>query len=354
MSEKTTIALFQRDFQVGGIQKALLNTLEQLDYTRYAVDVYVFDSKPFYPLPVHDGLRYILCRPWPYWTRFVDFDLLLRHGRIPELEPKPYDLAVDFNSYSSECAVGALRAAAKKRVMWIHNDMQIKYQSEKKYRILWHFFRKKFSRFDAFAAVSEGIIPGFRAMTGLNSAPVTAVPNAIDTDEIFRKAEEATDFAVDPGQYNLCSMGSLVHQKGFDLLLADFARVCQVRTDMHLYLIGDGPERGALEAQIAELHLEEHVTLLGSLANPFPALRQMDGFALTSRYEGQGIVLWEAKALGLELFMAKRLEQYNPGLRGHEDIVPPLCAAEEREKTYDDLSAYNRAAAAALDALFTT
>ena len=354
MSEKTTIALFQRDFQVGGIQKALLNTLDRLDYDRYAVDVYVFDSKPFYPLPVHEGLRYIVCRPWPFWTRFVDFDLLLRHGRIPELEPKPYDLAVDFNSYSSECAVGALRAAAKKRVMWIHNDMRIKYQSEKKYRILWHFFRKKFSRFDAFAAVSEGIIPGFRAMTGLNSAPVTAVPNAIDTEEIFRKAEEASDFAVDPGQYNLCSMGRLVHQKGFDLLLADFARVCQVRTDMHLYLIGDGPERGALEAQIAELHLEEHVTLLGSLANPFPALRQMDGFALTSRYEGQGIVLWEAKALGLELFMAKRLEQYNPGLRGHEDIVPPLCAAEKREKTYDDLSAYNRAAAAALDALFTT
>lgn len=351
MSEKTTIAIFQRDFRVGGIQKALLNTLDRLDYDRYAVDVYVFDSKPFYPLPVHEGLRYIVCRPWPFWTRFVDFDLLLRHGRIPELEPKPYDLAVDFNSYSSECAVGALRAAAKKRVMWIHNDMRIKYQSEKKYRILWHFFRKKFSRFDAFAAVSEGIIPGFRAMTGLNSAPVTAVPNAIDTEEIFRKAEEATDFAVDPGQYNLCSMGRLVHQKGFDLLLADFARVCQVRTDMHLYLIGDGPERGALEAQIAELHLEEHVTLLGSLANPFPALRQMDGFALTSRYEGQGIVLWEARALGLELFMAKRLEQYNPGLTGYEDIVPPLCAAKRREKQPDLLEDYNRAIDTALEAV---
>ena len=353
MSEKTTIAIFQRDFRVGGIQKALLNTLERLDYRRYAVDVYVFDDRPFYPLPAHEGLRYIVCRPWPYWTRFVDFGLLLRHGRIPELEPKPYDLAVDFNSYSSECAVGALRVLAKKRVMWVHNDMQIKFRSEKKYRILWHFFRKKFGRFDAFAAVSEGIIPGFRAMTGLQDVPVTAVPNAIDTEEIFRKAEEPTDFTVDPGQYNLCSMGRLVHQKGFDLLLADFARVCQARADMHLYLIGDGPEREALEAQITQLSLEKRVTLLGSLSNPFPVLRQMDGFALASRYEGQGIVLWEAKALGLELFMVKRLEQYNPGLSGYEDIVPPLSAAQKREKAYDDLADYNRDAAAALDALFT-
>ena len=352
MSEKTTIAIFQRDFRVGGIQKALLNTLDRLDYDRYAVDVYVFDSKPFYPLPVHEGLRYIVCRPWPFWTRFVDFDLLLRHGRIPELEPKPYDLAVDFNSYSSECAVGALRAAAKKRVMWIHNDMQIKYQSEKKYRILWHFFRKKFSRFDAFAAVSEGIIPGFRAMTGLNSAPVTAVPNAIDTDEIFRKAEEATDFAVDPGQYNLCSMGRLVHQKGFDLLLADFARVCQARTDMHLYLIGDGPERGALEAQIAELHLEEHVTLLGSLANPFPALRQMDGFALTSRYEGQGMVVMEGKALGLDLYISKNLEEYNQGIHCTDDIVQALLVADKKIKTRDSLEAYNNNITRQLNRIF--
>ena len=353
MSEKTTIAVFQRDFQVGGIQKALLNTLDRLDYSRYAVDVYVFDDKPFYPLPKHEGLRYIVCRPWPYWTRFVDFGLLLRHGRIPEAEGKRCDLAVDFNSYSSECAVGALRVEAKKRVMWIHNDMQIKYRSEKKYRVLWHFFRKKFGLFDAFAAVSEGIIPGFRAMTGLREAPVVPVPNPIDTGEIFRKAEEPTDFAVDPGVYNLCSMGRLVHQKGFDLLLQDFARVCQARADMRLYLIGDGPERPALEAQIAELRLGDRVTLLGSLSNPFPVLRQMDGFALTSRYEGQGIVLWEAKALGLELFMVRRLEQYNPGLSGYEDIVPPLCAAEKREKRFDDLADYNRAAAAALDALFT-
>ena len=344
------IAFFQRDFRVGGIQKALLNLLDNLDYSRYTADVYVFDDEPFYPLPQHEGLRYIVCRPWPYWTRLTGFSLLRRFGPLP-LGDEHYDVAVDFNSYSSECAVGALRVPANKRVMWIHNDMRIKYQNEPKYRILWHFFRRKFSCFDAFAAVSEGIIPGFREMTGLRRVPITAVPNLIDTEEIFRKAEDPTAFHADPTVYNLCSMGRLVHQKGFDLLLEDFARLSKLRADMHLYLIGDGPEREALEAQIETLGLGERVTLLGNLANPFPVLDQMDGFALTSRYEGQGIVLWEAKALGLELFMSKRLEQYNPGLSGYEDIVPPLCEAVKREKIRDPLIDYNRSVMLAVDAL---
>lgn len=343
-----TIAIFQRDFQIGGIQKALLNLLQNIDYSRCTVDLYYFDSSPVYPLPEREGLRYYLLRPFPYLSRFVPFSLLL--GKHLPTQEKTYDLAVDFNSYSAECAVGALTVKAKKRVMWIHNDMRIKYDDEKKYRVLWHFFKDKFHRFDAFAAVSGGIIPGFRAMTGLSEVPVTAVPNCIDTGEIFRKAEEATTLHVDDGVYNLCSMGRLVHQKGFDLLLTAFARVKETRQDIHLYLIGDGPERSALEEQIGKLRLEESVTLLGNLPNPFPALQQMDGFALTSRYEGQGIVLWEARALGLELFMAKHLEQYNPGLLGYDDIVPPICAAQRKEKRRDDLSAYN---ADALNAFYS-
>ena len=238
--------------------------------------------------------------------------------------------------------------------MWIHNDMRIKYAEEPKYRLLWHFFKGKFRRFDAFAAVSGGIVDGFRSMTGLRDAEITVVPNYIDTPEIFRKAEEMPEFTVDESKYNLCSMGRLVHQKGFDLLLEDFAEVHAARPDMHLTLIGDGPERQKLEAQIASLGLEGCVTMTGNLRNPFPLLRQMDGFALESRYEGQGIVLWEAKALGLELFMHKRLEPYNLDLSGVEDMAAALTAAKKRDKRPEDLHEYNEKVTAALEEVLRT
>ena len=342
------IAIFQRDLRVGGIQKALVNILDQLDYSRYAVDLYVFDDEPFYTLDAREGLRVTVCRPWPYLSRFVPFALARKIFPLPRIDAD-YDVAVDFNSYSPECAAAALAVKAKKRVMWIHNDMRVKLAEEPKYRMLWAFFKGKFRHFDAFAAVSAGIVDGFRAMTGLHDVPVTVVPNTIDTAEIFRKAEEAPERDIDETKYNLCSMGRLVHQKGFDLLLDDFARVCKRRDDMHLTLIGDGPERESLETQIARLGITDRVTMTGSLQNPFPLLKHMDGFALESRYEGQGIVLWEAKALGLQLFMHKRLEAYNPALSGVEDMVEALCAAEKKEKIPDDLHDYNAAAMAALE-----
>ena len=346
------IAIFQRDFQVGGIQKALVNILESLDYSRCAVDVYVFDDRPFYELAPRENLRLIVCRPWPYGSRFVRFELARKIFPLPASD-REYDVAVDFNSYSHECAAGALSVRAKKRVMWIHNDMRIKYDEEPRYRLLWHFFKDKFRHFDAFAAVSGGIVDGFRSMTGLRDAEITVVPNYIDTVEIFRKAEEAPEFTVDETKYNLCSMGRLVHQKGFDLLLDDFSEVYAARPDMHLTLIGDGPERQKLEEQIARLGLEDCVTMTGNLRNPFPLLKQMDGFALESRYEGQGIVLWEAKALGLELFMHKRLEPYNPDLAGVEDMVSALIAAQKRQKRPDDLKEYNETVTSALEKVFS-
>lgn len=346
------IAFFQRDFQVGGIQKALVNILENLDYARFAADVYVFDDRPFYTLAPRDGLRMIVCKPWPYWSRFVPFDLARKLFPLPAFE-REYDTAVDFNSYSAECAAAALAVRAKKRVMWVHNDMRIKYEEEPKYRVLWQFFKGKFRYFDGFAAVSGGIVEGFRAMTGRTEAPVAVVPNFIDTAEIFRRAEEAPEIEADPTKYNLCSMGRLVHQKGFDLLLDDFARAHAARPELHLTLIGDGPEREKLEAQIESLGLADSVTMTGNLRNPFPVLRQMDGFALESRYEGQGIVLWEAKALGLELFMHKRLEPYNPELQGVEDMVSTLCAARKGVKKPDDLAEYNERVLAALDSVLS-
>lgn len=103
--------------------------------------------------------------------------------------------------------MGALTVPARKRVMWIHNDMEIKYQEEFKYRILWAFFHSKFHRFTEYAAVSEGIIEPFRKKTGIRNARVTAIPNLINTAEIFEKCKIPIDFTVDPNKVNIASMG---------------------------------------------------------------------------------------------------------------------------------------------------
>ena len=341
------IAIFQSDFKVGGIQKALLNILNDIDYTQYEVDVFVYDDQVFFDMPERENLRIIFCKPYPFLNRLVYFELLRRIAPKPKTD-REYDIAIDFNSYRNECAVGAVSVRAKKRIMWIHNDVEIKQRNELKYRVLWHFFKAKMKYYDEFAAVSPGIIDGFRRVSGIYDKKITAIPNHIDTAEIFRKAAAPVDFSVDENCYNLCTMGRICHQKGFDILMNYMAEVKKSRPDMRLYLLGDGPDREKLIAQIAALGLQDTVTLLGNQQNPFPYVDKMDGFVLTSRYEGQGLVIWEAKTLGLELFITDNLEKYNPGIRGYRDIVGALCKAQRREKVRDDLREYNESIAASL------
>ena len=343
------IAIFQSDLRVGGIQKALVNILREIDYGECRGDLYLYDEGSFFDMPARENLRVIRLKPhFAALDRFVYFNLLCLFAR-DVTGGQEYDAAIDFNSYQNECAVAAIKSHARKKIMWIHNDMEIKLRNEPKYRVLWHFFKGKLRRYDAFAAVSPGIIDGFRKVSGIQDKPIVSIPNHIDTEEIFRKKDAPVDFSPDPEKLNLCSVGRICHQKGYDLLMGYLAEVKKVRRDFHFYLIGDGPDRDALIRQIHALGLDEFVTLLGNQPNPFCYLDKLDGFVLTSRYEGQGMVIWEAKALGLPLYISKNLEPYNPGIQGQADMVQALLGARKPEKkVYDDLRDYNAAITASL------
>lgn len=340
---KKRIAIFQSDLHVGGIQKSLVNLMSLEAIDDYDVDVYLFQKDVFFDLSgirPHVKIHYL--KQFPYYFRFVPFGAIMKlMPRFKFATDEPYDVAIDFSNYQQDCAFGALTVPAKKRVMWIHNDMEIKYREEPKYRILWRFFHSKFNYFTEFVAVSDGIIQPFKNKTGLTNAKVTAIPNLIDTREIFAKRDAEIDFKVDPNKYNIASMGRLCHQKGYDILLDQLGRVCKKRKDLACYILGDGPDRAALEEQVRRNDLEGVVHFLGNQPNPFPYLKQMDAFYLESRYEGQGMVLWEAKTLGLKLIFPKRLEKYNINLRGTEDIEDALLHSQREEKTEDDLHEYN-------------
>ena len=343
-ASKKRIAIFQSELHVGGIQKSLVNLMSQEMMDNYEVDVYLFDQKVFFDLSeIRPHIRLHYLKPFPYLFRVVPFSLIMHcMPRFHFASDQPYDVAIDFSNYQQDCAFGALTVPAKKRVMWIHNDMEIKYREEWKYRVLWTFFKSKFHRFDEFVAVSDGIIQPFRNKTGLRDAKVTAIPNLINTTEIFEKCEMPIDFEVDPEKVNIASMGHLNHQKGYDIMLDQLKPVCQQRKDLAVYIFGDGKEHEALVEQAKQNGLEDVVHFMGYQPNPYPYLNRLDAFYLESRYEGQGMVLWEAKALGLPLIFPKRLEKYNMSLTGTDDIYDTLLHLQKTEKEKDDLHIYNQ------------
>ncbi len=336
------IAFFQSDLGVGGIQKSIVNLLRNLDYSRFQVDLYLSEKTEFWThdFPKELNIRYLkpILRIWS----FLPFELAKKRVRYDFPAGVEYDLAVDFNSYQCSCAVGALTVPAKKRVMWIHNDVRIKLQNEWKYRVLWRAFKGKFQYYDGFVPVSRALEEPFRAMSGVVDKPFTVIQNYIDVGEIHRKmAEDCPDLELDDNCLNLVALGRLCHQKGYDLMLDIFAEASRQRDDLRLYIIGDGPDRPALEEQRERLGLRDKVHFLGNQPNPFRYMARMDAFLSTSRYEGQPLNIMEAMAVGLPLYCSKNLEKYTEGLQGIEDLVAALTAARKTEKRPDDLAAYN-------------
>ena len=336
------IAFFQSDLGVGGIQKSIVNLLRNLDYSRFQVDLYLSEKTEFWThdFPKELNIRYL--KPIPRIWSFLPFELAKKGVRYDFPAGVEYDLAVDFNSYQCSCAVGALTVPAKKRVMWIHNDVRIKLQNEWKYRVLWRAFKGKFKYYDGFVPVSRALEEPFRAMSGVVDKPFTVIQNYIDVGEIHRKmAEDCPDLELDDNCLNLVALGRLCHQKGYDLMLDIFAEASRQRDDLRLYIIGDGPDRAALEAPRERLGLTDTVHFLGNQPNPFRYMARMDAFLSTSRYEGQPLNIMEAMAVGLPLYCAKNLEKYTEGLQGIEDLAAALAAARKTEKRPDDLAAYN-------------
>jgi len=83
------------------------------------------------------------------------------------------------------------------------------------------------------------------------------------------------------------------------MLLRAFHRIAMLRSDVRLVIVGDGPERSALEDQISRLRIEDRVSLPGFRPDIDALLADADVFVLTSRYEGISIALLEAMRSGL-------------------------------------------------------
>lgn len=123
------------------------------------------------------------------------------------------------------------------------------------------------------------------------------IPNPLANVDELSKMEPA--FCLDGSRKHIISMGRLVHQKGFDLLVEAFSAMMDGFPNVDLTILGEGPERGNLEGLVTRKGLRDRVFLPGQIEVPFPIMKQADLFVLSSRFEGFGNVVGEAMACGL-------------------------------------------------------
>jgi glycosyltransferase involved in cell wall biosynthesis len=116
------------------------------------------------------------------------------------------------------------------------------------------------------------------------------IPNAVDVSA-------ALEARHDDGKPTVLSVGRLAAPKDFETLVRALARLSP--KGFRAVIVGDGPDRGALEAEVDRLGMRASVELLGERDDVRELMGEAAVFVLSSRSEGLPLSMLEAMAAGL-------------------------------------------------------
>lgn len=152
-------------------------------------------------------------------------------------------------------------------------------------------------------AVSEQVALSLKRLYGIQRCRV--IPNGIPTNEFAcprttRKEWRAKEGFRDDQVLFVC-VARLEPQKNHALLLKAFAQGPASDSDAHLVLVGEGILREQLKEQAKSLGLNGQIHFLG-VRNDIPeVLSAVDGFVMSSDWEGNPLSVMEAMASGLPI-----------------------------------------------------
>lgn len=134
----------------------------------------------------------------------------------------------------------------------------------------------------AYRKADHVISVSHRIAKGLPPGGYTVVYNGIQQDLLAADGPDLAGFGkILPDDFVFCAIGRLVEVKGFDVLLKAFSGV-----DAKLLIVGDGPDRGKLEALSSSLMLGDRVFFTGHQQHVQSLIRKVDAVVISSRREG--------------------------------------------------------------------
>ncbi|MBQ4645402.1 MAG: glycosyltransferase [Clostridia bacterium] len=306
----------------GGLEKTLIDLCNNIDYTKYNVDVYLFNDgrdlvpqlnsnvnllpdSPYYSMVFNQSVfksvkalikqkrldlafyriyRFLKARLVK--SDFSQEDWYFQKKTMLKID-KQYDVAIGF-AEGSACYYVADCVNAKVKNMWIHTDIK-EINSNGKLDTM------AFKRANNICTVSqnskkslEELYPHFK-----DKIKAFTLPSLFDFDSIDRLADEPNE--MDKSAKCIVSVGRLVELKGFHLCIEPCKQLVDEGYNIKWYICGEGPQRESLEELIKQYGMEEHFILLGNKSNPYTYINSADACVQPSSYEGLSLVIYEEK-----------------------------------------------------------
>ena len=286
----------------GGAETHLARLLPELVRAGHEVSVgYLYEGSPSIPDLLRGAsvrvawLRGSLRRPA---KTYFQINRLLREGG--------FDLV---HTHLPQCDMLGGIAALINKMPWVvtlHIDFE--YLDRFPYRLTHPPLLRKTG---ALIAVSEAVRDFVSPILGMDrtglSNRIVVIHHGLNGD-VFCEFVSPTDrqkirneFGIPDGAFLLGSVGRLAVQKGHKYLIAAIDTIAETGIPVHLALVGDGPLRPNLLQQSSEIGWGSRVHFLGKRFDVPNVMAAFDVFVHPSLWEGFGIVLLEAMALGLPI-----------------------------------------------------
>lgn len=320
--KKKKILIVNNNMKIGGVQKALLSLLNEIENT-YDITLFLFSKNGELFEKIPKNVNVVICNSfYKYFAMGKEesknslIDFILRNtlafltkifGRgfsifIANLTQKKlnteYDYAISYlhsgalKSFYGGCNEFVLnKVKAGKKVAFIHGDYLKCGANNKK-------TNKIYSKFDLIAACSGGCRESFLKANPQLEYKVKTVINCHNFSEIIRLSKENT-VIYDSRYVNVIIIARLNYEKGIERAIYALKYVLDKNLNVKLHIVGNGVLRERLVELSKELCIEDNVIFYGEQVNPYRFLPNADLLLITSYHEAAPLVIDEARCLGI-------------------------------------------------------
>jgi glycosyltransferase involved in cell wall biosynthesis len=298
VNTETKLAIFLPSLIGGGAERAMLNLAQGFAERGYAVDLVLAQSKGPYLREVNNLIRIVDLKASRVLTGLPTLVRYLRRER-----PKALISALD---YANVVALWARRLARIPSQVLVNEQNTISRSARnsvrKRQRVVPYLIKRFYPWADYIVGNSQGVAEDLVQVTGLPPERIKLLYNPVVTPNVREKAQAPLNHPwFEAGQPPvILAVGRLTKQKDFPTLIQAFSQVVRTRP-ARLLILGEGPDRSALEALVKQLDLEDVIALPGFVENPYAYMSQASLYVLSSRWEGLPTVLIEALYCGLPI-----------------------------------------------------
>lgn len=313
---KKKMLFYNGSLRMGGIERVLVEVLQNLDRDKYDIDLIIEDGIRSLnvfekDIPSYINLYYLKSEDlikgtdWYRQRRknpiyrviyqiMMVYEGCIKRKRLKEItKEKKYDVVIDFDMGLSKF-IDIITTGRK--IAWVHSNIESWYKKKSRIERL----GKRLNKYDKVITICDAMKNSTIKLYPFLKEKITRIYNPFNFERIRILAEEKVDKEIEKyfiNKYFVSVMRLTVDSKDFNTLIKGFKLAKEKGMKGKLYILGDGPDKEQIKELIKGEGMEKEIFLLGNIKNPYPWIKNSEALVHSSKYEGLPTVLIEALIL---------------------------------------------------------